>query len=86
MTIKGPASTQGLQLKACPECGDIRPSGFVQDYCGRCAAQGHLYRMLTVEELSRSVEQNLLDGFRQVAVKRASIRDAMRQNEVKPGT
>ena len=66
-----------MTLKACPQCGDIKESEHDGDGCGRCRGAGHLYRLMTVEELTVSAEQNRRDGFEFVAIKRALIRDAL---------
>jgi len=72
------------RLRACPECGNIRNiyRGREDDRCRRCAGSGHLYRMLTVEEITRSIAEHERNGFRKVAIKRALIRDALLKAEV----
>jgi len=66
-----------MTLKACPQCGDIRESEHGGDECARCRGTGHLYRLMTVAELTASAERNMHDGFVAVAIKRALIRDAL---------
>jgi hypothetical protein len=51
------------------------------DGCRKCLGAGHRYRLLTVEELTASIEQHERDGFHLVAVKRALIRDALLRTE-----
>ena len=66
-----------MTLKACPQCGDIRESEHDGDGCRRCYGAGHLYRLMTVGELTVSAERNRRDGFELGAIKRALIRDAL---------
>ena len=72
------------RLRACPQCGDIRSiyHGRVSDRCRRGLGQGHIYRMLTVEEMTASAERNERDGYHGVAIKRALIRDALLRGEM----
>ena len=67
------------QLVACPQCGDIRliRRDLEDDRCQRCKGSGHLYRMMTVQELTASIEREERAGFHGVAIKRALIRDAL---------
>lgn len=74
-----PLFHQDGELRACPECGDIRyiKRGKEDGRCGRCRGAGHLYRMMTVKELTESIERHEREGYHVVAIKRALIRDAL---------
>ena len=71
------------RLRACPQCGDIRQvhRGRELDFCRGCLAQGHMYRMMTIEEMTASVERHERDGYHLVAIQRALIRDALLAHE-----
>jgi len=71
------------RLRACPQCGYIRSihHGQESDRCRRCLGAGHIYRMMTVKELTASIKQHEADGYRVVAIKRALIRDALLAHE-----
>ena len=71
------------KLRACYQCGDIRMvhKGKELDFCRGCLAQGHMYRMMTVEELAKRIERNERDGYHAVAIKTALIRDALLKTE-----
>jgi len=59
---------------ACPYCGTIdlkpiRPSMF----CAACRWHGHLYRMLTADELAVSAKRSAGSGYHKVAQRKRQI-------------
>jgi len=52
---------------ACPQCGNIKSQEHQRELCKRCLAQGHMYRMMTWDEIRASFQRNWDDGYRLVA-------------------
>ena len=64
-----------MRKRVCPECGHTEHSDHRMFNCPRCYSTGHLYRMLTIDELAASIERERAAGFVDYAEKRQAIYD-----------
>lgn len=62
---------------ACPQCGDIKHQEQPRELCRHCLAQGHMYRMMTWDELKASFQRNWENGYHSVAHRLALIATAL---------
>jgi hypothetical protein len=57
----------------CPECGMLRPEGRAETTCVPCANQGHLYRLVSVEELLWMAARDESLGYEEKAADRRRL-------------
>lgn len=71
------------RYRACPECGTVAlvHRGHELDFCRRCLAQGHMYRMSLAEELAARIERNRQAGYTKYAEKVQRALDALNAKE-----
>jgi hypothetical protein len=67
------------RLRACKQCAHVAMihRGRELDFCRRCLAQGHMYRMMTEEELLAVAEREERRGYHSYAEKVRQAYDAL---------